>query len=405
MSNNLILLTAGFPYGDEETFLEMEIEVIAKKFDKVIFLAVNPDTRKCRKLPENCEINVFRISHNSKHKVLSFLGLFNPILWQELKIIKKIYRSKINFGKIKTILMTLRNSVLTEKKIDQITSKDKSADWIIYSYWYYDSAMAAAMHSRKNKNFKSVSRVHGWDLYFERSFYDYLPFRHFIAKNLTWILPVSSIGKDYVQNKWALPNIENVKLSRLGVKKQEDISFDNVKRNTIVSCSNIIPLKRLDLIIESLSQVGIDNLHWVHFGNGPLEANIKKLAEEKLQGKATFDFKGKRTNAEVLEFYRHEKPGLFINLSTTEGVPVSIMEAMSFGIPVLAADVGGTSEIVLKEGMVKSDESSLNIALKINDSLALSDEEDLILRKKVLEEWSQKCDGEKNYGEFVELLK
>ena len=33
-------------------------------------------------------------------------------------------------------------------------------------------------------------------------------------------------------------------------------------------------------------------------------------------------------------------------MSETEGIPVSIMEAQSYGIPVIATNVGGTSEIV-----------------------------------------------------------
>ena len=37
---------------------------------------------------------------------------------------------------------------------------------------------------------------------------------------------------------------------------------------------------------------------------------------------------------------------LFINLSETEGIPVSIMEAISFNIPVLATNTGGVNEIV-----------------------------------------------------------
>ena len=40
---------------------------------------------------------------------------------------------------------------------------------------------------------------------------------------------------------------------------------------------------------------------------------------------------------------------LFLNVSEYEGVPVSVMEAQSFGIPVIATAVGGTPEIVNEE--------------------------------------------------------
>ncbi len=47
-----------------------------------------------------------------------------------------------------------------------------------------------------------------------------------------------------------------------------------------------------------------------------------------------------------MEYYSNHDIHLFINVSKSEGLPVSIIEAISFGIPVIATDVGGTREIV-----------------------------------------------------------
>ena len=40
---------------------------------------------------------------------------------------------------------------------------------------------------------------------------------------------------------------------------------------------------------------------------------------------------------------------LHINLSEYEGIPVTIMESMSLGIPVIATDVGGVSGLLQTE--------------------------------------------------------
>ncbi|WP_347000298.1 glycosyltransferase, partial [Bacteroides cellulosilyticus] len=56
---------------------------------------------------------------------------------------------------------------------------------------------------------------------------------------------------------------------------------------------------------------------------------------------------GQVSNAKILDFYRNNHVDLFINVSSSEGIPVSIMEAISFGIPVVATNVGGTNEIVV----------------------------------------------------------
>ena len=46
--------------------------------------------------------------------------------------------------------------------------------------------------------------------------------------------------------------------------------------------------------------------------------------------------KGWVPNKKVIEFYRTNPVNLFLNFSFQEGIPVSIMEAISFGIPILA---------------------------------------------------------------------
>ena len=51
-------------------------------------------------------------------------------------------------------------------------------------------------------------------------------------------------------------------------------------------------------------------------------------------------------NTNVKELLSQQSFDLFINASESEGVPVSIMEAMSYGIPVIAPNVGGISDIV-----------------------------------------------------------
>ena len=64
---------------------------------------------------------------------------------------------------------------------------------------------------------------------------------------------------------------------------------------------------------------------------GRLEESI-----EKLHGNIKVDLMGNLPHEKVMSFYKDYAVNLFVNVSKSEGLPVSIMEAVSFGIPVRA---------------------------------------------------------------------
>ena len=58
------------------------------------------------------------------------------------------------------------------------------------------------------------------------------------------------------------------------------------------------------------------------------------------------DLKGQVAHQDVLAWFKENPADVFINVSSSEGLPVSIMEAFSYGIPAIATAVGGMPEIV-----------------------------------------------------------
>ena len=77
---------------------------------------------------------------------------------------------------------------------------------------------------------------------------------------------------------------------------------------------------------------------------------ILSLTNEKLGDLKNISFKfiGNITNKKVYELYRKNQIDPLINLSLSEGLPVTFMEAFSFAVPVLAINVGGIKEIIIK---------------------------------------------------------
>ena len=76
-------------------------------------------------------------------------------------------------------------------------------------------------------------------------------------------------------------------------------------------------------------------------GEGPERSKLQALIQQYGLNE-TFVLKGHIED--MLPFYR--SLDLYLNTSVHEGIPMSILEAMAHGLPIVAPDVGGISEIV-----------------------------------------------------------
>jgi glycosyltransferase involved in cell wall biosynthesis len=109
---------------------------------------------------------------------------------------------------------------------------------------------------------------------------------------------------------------------------------------------------------------------------------------------------------QVYEHYRAHPVDLFVNVSQSEGTPVSIMEAISVGIPVLCSAVGGNIEIVSAENglLIGADPSPAEISAGITglmkDPVALRDR-----RTASRARWEERYNARKNYSAFAESLR
>ena len=260
---------------------------------------------------------------------------------------------------------------------------------------------------------KKVVRAHGWDLYNERTLINYQLFSDYIESNIDQLHFISKDGKSYYENKYN-PDTKKIYVSKLGVQNNfEILNIENYnKRNTLTILSNsiIYPNKRIDFLVDCISKLKM-NVRWVHIGGGYKKLyfqQILSLANEKLGDlkNISFEFTGNITNNEVYELYRKNQIDLLINLSLSEGLPVTFMEAFSFAIPVLATDVGGVKEIINhKNGiLVKKCVSSVIIANKIKDFWALNVKEIKKMKINAYEKWKNEFNSEVNYDSFAKKI-
>jgi len=395
-NNELVLLTNSFPYGNNETFIENEILFLSKKFDRIIIICQNITDNKVRKTPTNVHIERMNTSISAFKKISALSFLMRPIILKEFVFIKKSLKTNISKHKIKTMFSSLLKANTINKFIDNISTKynlnpDRT---ILYSYWMDECALALSL----NSNTKKLCRVHGWDLYFERHPENYLPFRKQILENIE-CFSISKKGKNYLEQKIG---VKDIKTSYLGTPKLKREILNN-QQKLIVSCSHLISLKRVSLIIDSIATCKTKNIKWIHFGEGEL---INKLEEKARKRNINFEFKGYVDNHKVLDFFQNNSIDLFINLSKTEGIPVSIMEAYSCGIPAIATNVGATAELVnIQNGIILSkNPTKEDVAKAIDEYLNSSVEKINQKRDIAFKTWETKFNAEINYKEFAEII-
>ncbi|MFR8531091.1 MAG: glycosyltransferase, partial [Anaeromassilibacillus sp.] len=177
----------------------------------------------------------------------------------------------------------------------------------------------------------------------------------------------------------------------------------------IVSCCHISPVKRVELLAQALSLLEDSGLklHWTHFGGGDGLDALKAYAKEHLSF-MDCQLAGPIQNEALMRYYQQHPADLFVNTSSSEGLPVSIMEACSFGIPAIATDVGGTSEIVQdgKTGFLLPMEFAPNVlAEQIVAFSRLPQEQRQALRANCRKVWEEQFFGERNFTRFAEAIR
>jgi len=297
-------------------------------------------------------------------------------------------------------LLVFRAAFANKERLSELSAllHDKS---ILYSYWGDKLAVLIPFLRKTTPGFTSVVRFHRTDLY-EEFKQGYIPFRSVLFPAIDHFIFISEDGKKYLTRKY-LQWVHNQHLFRLGVPDQGINPQGKTDVLHLVSCSYMVSVKRIPLLIAALMQLDIP-VKWTHIGSGSQWEEMNRLIEE-LPQNVEVELKGGLTNSEVVGYYKQTPIDLFINVSESEGVPVSIMEALSFGIPVIATDAGGTSEIVDNAVgcLLRVNTNATEIASAINDFYRQPYRE--TLRVNARNRWMARCNAEQNYTIFADFLK
>lgn len=398
MKKTVILITDIFPYKPGEEFLEHEITYWEMSVNINLIIMPKNKTKNIRKISDKISIdNTLEKVSFSKWKYISIL--FNSVFYKEL-----FTQVVLSPNRIKDTLISCHNYLTYKKVLKKYLNNNKDKDILFYTYWHTEVTYALQSLKEEFSNIQIVTRTHGYDLYQERRNDKYMPLKRQFLNNIDKIYTITDIAVEYLTNIYGFGN-SIIETSRLGVPDL-NITSHATDKNTlhIVSCSSLVAVKRIEKIIDALNlldeQKYYTKIVWTHIGDGPLRTKLEKYACEILKN-VDYDFIGSVDNKDIFQFYHHNMVDVFINVSESEGVPVTIMEAMSCHIPIIAPDIGGISEMILDgyNGVLLSKKF---MAKDVVEALIKSEFfKKYSTRQNSYSLYKEKYNAEENYSSFI----
>ncbi|MDP2175484.1 MAG: glycosyltransferase [Bacteroidota bacterium] len=402
---NLYLFTNQFPYKGGEPFLETEIHYLSQAFDEVIIYPLAGFENELLPIPNNVKVRNFNTNQPVYLRKLMLKHGWIIAKWFIIEFVKSPHRfkyiSQFNWN-FKRLAGLLNAAVGLAKELNKSGLTANKDTVIFYTYWFNEWASILSLANELGLNQKFVTRVHMYD--FEEEFYNrkYLPFRRTEMRYPAKIFAISEYAANYLKKQFP-GYADKIHTSKLGV---EDIGFNPVNDEIyyiIVSCSSLTWYKRPLKLVELMSQMKLP-IKWYHFGDGDMRDVFLEKTKH-LPNHIEFFWQGHVSNTAVTKFYLNNQVDLLINVSSFEGIPVSLMEAISFGIPIAGCNICGQPEIINQQtGVLLEKEFNAQAAAKTLDEFLIKNSRNQIYRQQVKAFWQENFNAPKNYKQYISKI-
>ena len=286
------------------------------------------------------------------------------------------YLNKLIYKRFSIEYLINLNKFVKENNIDLIIASSANAG--IY----------ARLIKLFNKNIKVIYVSHGWSSIYNggRLAFLYTFIENQLSKLSDSILCISK--KDY-ENAKEIIKINDNKLKWITNKiypiEKQQLKSKNAKIKLLI-VARLTPPKRIDLLIKATEHLDIE-LHIV--GDGEQKEFLNNITHKNVF------FHGEINGFKDFGLY-----DIFALISDSEGLPLSALEAMSSGMPLILSDVGGCSELICENGILVNNNIN-EISNAINFCIENSD----ILSQKSYELFKNKFNLEVNKSEYLDYYK
>jgi colanic acid/amylovoran biosynthesis glycosyltransferase len=199
---------------------------------------------------------------------------------------------------------------------------------------------------------KLLTVFHGYDVSAHALLDDRHPYRELFSTGDAF-LPISEYWKNKLISL-GCPR-EKITVMHMGIDTsffKRDAKKENADNIKILTVARLVEKKGHCYALEAIKEalVVTPNLEYHIVGDGPLFTSLKHLTNTLGIEKKVF-FHGVMNRNELLDFYQDSDifmlPSITASTGDMEGIPVSLMEAMSCELAVISSCHSGISELVL----------------------------------------------------------
>ncbi len=282
----------------------------------------------------NYEIEILTLSDNKNSNINDDFSVKRidrnlPIIYRWLKTIFTIYK----LGKNKDLIFV--NGLGTETTIANIFLKKKTIRKIVGDP-VWERAYSKAKISESFDEFQVKN--YGFSISLQKKV------RSFSIKKSDIVVTPSKHLKNFILNLGFKNKIEIIN-NGVFIPEENTNIFTNDQIN-ITIVSRLVSHKNIKKIIRAISDLNNPLIYLNIIGDGPELNQLQKISLES-NNKDNIIFHGKLNRDDINHIFL--KSDIYIQASNYEGLPHSLLEAMSYGIPVLCTPVGECKEILGNE--------------------------------------------------------
>lgn len=345
MSQELWLFTMHYPYSTGAPFLSDELPVLARHFPRIRLFPFHAEG-PIREVPDGVEVEALFTPNELNRPLAPWrLPAQRKAFAQLWATARSTAPDRATFLQHRRELASAVRQHLERRRrlLQRLAPRYHPERVRLYSYWGSDWATLLGSWRLHDPCVHFITRMHGFDLYRERAPQGWPRFQRFHLEQAAAVLAASEAGAQDLRARYP-EQADRISTAPIATPDHGLAPWAPAAQLRIVSCARLVELKRVDLLAKALQQVERP-IRWTHFGDGPERTAIEALVE-RLPPHVHVDLRGHVPHGALIRWYANNPVDAFIHTSRSEGGPVALKEAASFGIPLVAIDAGGVQEIV-----------------------------------------------------------